>query len=74
MFSNMEAGTDDDDDDDGDDYDYYDWYDDDDGDDDDEVHVLLRAVDNDQIAIILQTAIPGGAPPCLVLVVVVLPE
>ena len=44
-------------------------YDDDDG---DILHVLLVAVDNDQISVILHTAIPGRTPTCLVLVVVVL--
>ena len=46
-------------------------YDDDDG---DILHVLFVAVDNDQISVILHTAIPGRTPTCLVLVVVVLPK
>ena len=36
------------------------------------LHVLLNAVDNDQISVVLLTAIPGRTPSCLVLVVVVL--
>ena len=50
---------------------YGDYDDDDDG---DILHVLLVAVDNDQISVILLTAISCRTPPCLVLVVVVLPK
>ena len=43
-----------------------------DNNDDVSLHVLLLAVDHDQISVVLQTPVSGRTPPRLVLVVVVL--